>query len=229
MNIEHTLPPEEIHELRARWTTPEGERVRTRLLNDLRAKDMNLPYCLADLPATSAGAPDPHYGMILDDLRGLDLEGEDLPGAYLNHADLSYANLRNCRLEGICLQFSLLDWADFGFSQLQSADLLQVTARHVNFEGCNLNNSMMMTGDFRASSFKNASLVRCCLNGAKFNEADLIGANFDGAEAHSTLFPAGFALKPNEPRRKRVFLPRPIAPGTFNAIHPLPEGGGGKC
>jgi hypothetical protein len=199
MNIEHTLSPEEIHALRARWTTPEGESVRTRLLNDLQAKAMDWPAYLKDLPATSVAAPYPHYGMILDDLRGLNLDGVDLRGAYLCHVDLSYANLKNCRAEGIRLQFSVLDWADFGCSQLQSADLLQVTARHTHFEGCNLDNAMMMSGVFSASSFRNASLRSCCMNGAKFTDADLTGAIFIDVEAYSTIFPDGFTLRAAQP------------------------------
>lgn len=195
MNIEQMLPPEAIQKLRARWTTPEGERVRTRLLSDLRAKTEHWPEYLKDLPAVSLRAP---YPAVLDDLRGLNLEGEDLQGVELCFVDLSYARLNNCKANKIRLQGSLLNWADLSHSDLHSADLLQVVARNVNFEGCRLNDCMMMSGNYCTSSFKNASLSGSVLNGAKFLEADLTGALFSGVEAHSTQFPDGFEIKPQK-------------------------------
>lgn len=196
MNIEPRLSPEEIHALQARWTTPEGERVRLRLINALRLKTNDWPEYLKDLPAVSVPAP---YPAVLEDLRGLNLEGEDLREFSLCFVDLSYARLNQCSASKIRLQGSLLTGADFSNSDLRWADLLQVVAHNANFEGSNLNNSMMMVGEFCASSFKNASLAGSVLNNAKLNEADLTGVHVGDVEAYGTTFPDGFALNPDKP------------------------------
>jgi len=196
MDTERKLSEAEINELRDRWTTPEGESVRTRLLNDLRTKTTDWPEYLKDLPAVSVPAP---YPAVLDDLRGLNLEGEDLRGFDLCYVDLSYARLNHCDASKIRLQGSLLNGTDFSHSNLHWADLLQVVALNANFESCNLSNSMMMVGEFCTSSFKNASLVGSVLNNAKFNQADLTGTHFGDVEAYGALFPDGYILKPNEP------------------------------
>lgn len=183
MNIDsHVLTRSEISEIRDRWKTTEGIRIKRELLDLLRAGSWDWPDLLVDLPKISIPAPRPNF---LDDLRGLELQGEMLDGVSLSHSDLSYSIFEACSLKKTSFQGGRLSWANLRKSQVQQADLLQVAADHAVFDDCSLVGAMMLSGDYRNGSFLRADLRRCILNGCRFGGANLAGADFRGAEANN--------------------------------------------
>lgn len=183
MNSENiVLTISEISEVRDRWKTTEGIRIKRELLDLLRAGSWDWPDLLGDLPKISIPAPQPSF---LDDLRGLELQGEMLDGVSMSHSDLSYSIFEACSLKKACFQGGRLSWANLRQSQMQQADLLQVAADHAVFDDCSLVGAMMLSGDYRNGSFIRTDLRRCVLNGCRFGGANLAGADFNGAEAHN--------------------------------------------
>ncbi|MBI6885069.1 pentapeptide repeat-containing protein [Pseudomonas putida] len=180
MNIDSlVLTRSEISEIRDRWKTTEGIRIKRELLDLLRAGSWDWPDLLIDLPKISIPASQPNF---LDDLRGLELQGEMLDGVSMSHSDLSYSIFEACSLKKASFQGGRLSWANLRQSQMQHADLLQVAADHAVFDGCNLAGAMMLSGDYRNGSFKKADLRRSIMNGCRLMGADLHGAQWHGAE-----------------------------------------------
>jgi len=179
---EKALTASEVAELRERWMTAEGLKIKSALLASLRAGKWDWPGFLVDLPRVSVLAP---YPELLDDLRGLMLSREMLDGVSMSHSDLSYSVFDECSLKKASFQLGRLSWANLTGSELHQADLLQVVADHSVFDGCTLTDAMMLSGDYRQSSFRGADLRKSVLNGCRFAEADVSGANFQGAEIHN--------------------------------------------
>ena len=190
MDDKQKLPKPSVIELRDRWRTAAGQRVRTQLLCALRAGSEDWPSLLVDLPQVS----DPLAPDDLDDLRGIDLGGEKLNRVMLACCDLSYSNLNHIQLRKGSLQRSRLNWTDLQLGILIGADLLNVEAMHANFFGCKLNGAMMMSSNFRHSAFIRAALKTSVLNGSDFTGSDLTKAIFDNAEYHSVTFPETFDM-----------------------------------
>lgn len=193
MASERQLSAPEIAELQDRWRTAVGQKVSKSLLKALRARQVDWPELLGDLPRVSIPAP---YPDVLDDLRGLMLSRELLDGVSLTFTDLSYSGFEFCSMKKARLQGSKLSWANFAKSSLLQADLLQVVADHAIFDDCKLAGSMMMTGDYRDSSFRNADLRKCVLNGCDFAGSDFTGIGLRGAERYSVNFPDDFDPSP---------------------------------
>ena len=179
---EKSLTASEVAELRERWMTAEGMKIKSALLASLRAGKWDWPDFLVALPTVSVPAP---YPELLDDLRGLTLSREMLDGVSMSHSDLSYSVFEECSLKKASFQMGRLIWANLTGSQLHKADLLQVVADHSVFDGCTLTGAMMLSGEYRHSSFRGADLRQSVLNGCRFVGADLSGALFQSAEAHN--------------------------------------------
>ncbi|MCT4498041.1 MULTISPECIES: pentapeptide repeat-containing protein [Pseudomonas] len=192
MAEEQELSVQEIAELRDRWKTEVGLRVKKQLLLALRNGDDSWPNLLSQLPNVGVAAP---YPEALDDLRGLDLCEERLERVSLTHSDLSFASFHLCNLTKARFQYSKLSWAQFSRSNLTSADLLQVTADHGRFDRCSLRGAMMMTSNFRHGSFKGSDLRSSVLNGCDFRDCDLADVKLKGAEAYSVKMPPSFDLE----------------------------------
>ena len=192
MAEEHKLSRQEIAELRDRWKTEAGLRVKKQLLLALRNGDDRWPNLLALLPSSGIAAS---YPNALCDLRGLDLYSERLVGVSLSNADLSYACFHRCRLMIAKFQDSKLSWVDFYGSNLTRANLLQVTADHGRFDNCSFRGAMMMTSDFRHGSFKGADFRNGVLNGCDFSGCDLADANLERADAYNVKMPPSFNME----------------------------------
>lgn len=181
MANEQKLSASEISELRERWITGDGVKVRQALLAALRGRKLNWSELLHDLPTVSIPAP---YPDVLDDLRGLCLSHELLDGISLTFSDLSYSTFHSCSMKKIRLQGSKLSWASFKGSNLLQADLLQVSADHVVFDNCKLAGAMMMAGDYKGGSFKRTDLRKCVLNGGDFSGGDFSSVKLQGVEIY---------------------------------------------
>lgn len=77
----------DIVELKDRWNTATGQRVRKELLCALRAGSEDWPILLVDLPQVSV----PMSLDDLDDLRGIDLKGEKLDRESLRHENSNHS------------------------------------------------------------------------------------------------------------------------------------------
>jgi uncharacterized protein YjbI with pentapeptide repeats len=128
------------------------------------------------------------------DLHRADLTNADLRGAQLNEtrleraklsSKLQDANLYGARLEGAHLQGAGLQGADLRNAHLQGADLsdqLQdADLRGAHLEGANLQNAELRGANLGGAWLQGAHLEGARFQGAKDLRADFRGANLEGA------------------------------------------------
>lgn len=202
MDDKQKLPEPGVRELKDRWMTAEGQRVRHELISALRAGKDYWPELLYDLPSVSY----PLSPNDLDDLRGIELPDQILEGFSLACCDLSYSNLQHCNLRKASLQRSRLNWANLERSVLVATDLLNIEALYANFSDCKIQKAMAMSSNFRHSAFLRAEINACVLNGSDFTGSDLQLSAFERNELHNVILPPGF--KP-----PRFSIDRPFDPG----------------
>jgi ribosomal protein S4 len=167
-------------EFRARWKTEAGRAIVAALVSALRAKSSDWTSALTQMPKAK------NRVAALDDLRGLELESIDLCEVDLSHCDLSYAAFLDCNLRAVCLQGSIIRFADFRRSSMGGADLLQVEGQHATFEDADLSGAMMMSGSFREASFRRAVMRATILDRSDLSYADLSEADLRHAELQLT-------------------------------------------
>lgn len=146
---------------RARWTTPEGQAKRGRLLDGWRA---GLGWREAEVW--------PSEGDARPDLRGIDLRGERLAGL-----DLSDARLDGARLDGADLSKTR-----FCRSSLRGASLVRVKAMELDAFAAVLHGACLDESTFARASFVVANLANTSWRRVSLRDADLRGATFNGAE-----------------------------------------------
>lgn len=188
MDDKQKLPEPGVRELKDRWMTAEGQRVRYELISALRAGNDYWPELLHELPSVSY----PLSPNDLDDLRGIELSDQILEGLSLACCDLSYSNLQHCNLRKASLQRSRLNWANLARSTLVATDLLNIEALYANFSDCKINKAMAMSSNFRHSTFLGADINACVLNGSDFTGSDLQPSRFQRNELHNVILPPEF-------------------------------------
>ena len=147
-------------------------------------------------------------GVNLDDavLDGAVLYGADLTGASLKRASLedvqmSDANLTEADLEGAILDEGNLSYTNFSRANLRRTSLKRVGATEATFEGADLeeadlSRAHLMNADFRGARLRIATMTN--LRGgdsrfdqgvsARFNNADLMGADLEGSRFNNANF-----------------------------------------
>ena len=156
-------------------------------------------------------------GLAGADLRKIDLHnadfaeqnltGANLTDAIINSADFSDANLTGAILENVTAVGLYCYGATFDTANLRGGDFYWMNAfeasfRHVDANAANFAGAGLENADFTNAVLVNAYFGRDNLNGstslqgADFTDANLSGANFEGAECDdSTRFPKNFDPK----------------------------------
>ncbi len=131
------------------------------------------------------------------DLRQAQLPAADLRNANLTNADLAGANLAGARLTGADLRDAHLDEAD-----LHGADLRGVRLQAAQLAGTNLQQALLSRGnlrmanleradlrgaDLRRADLRQALLAQVRTDGARFQGADLRGAQNVSGSGHEAL------------------------------------------
>jgi uncharacterized protein YjbI with pentapeptide repeats len=112
------------------------------------------------------------------DFRSALLVGAGAVGAEFVGADFSNANLQGCNLESADLSRSVLQGADLRQANLRSATLEEANGARVNMDGATL----VETNASGGCSFVEGSFVMADGSDSIWEEADLRGANFSGAQ-----------------------------------------------
>lgn len=192
MDREQELSATEIEELRNRWKSPIGERVRKALLEGLRKNSYDWVEMLSQLPKVTVAAPHPE---VLDDLRGISFVGETLDNASMTFVDLSYSIFEKCSMNSARLQGSKLSHASFRSTKLIKADLVQVVADHSTFDNCKLSGALLLAANFSDSSLNHVDMRKSTLIDCSFKNCELTDMIFHGAKVEGATFPPKFDIE----------------------------------
>lgn len=164
-------------QLRERWLTPEGKKVKQQIIEKIRKED--LFELLKEFPHVE----EVQYHR---DLRFINLEGIDFSGIDLNHT-----NFRGANLEKSDFSNSNLIGSDFSDANLNNAKLYQTifidsVFRRTKLINADLTSSIMNTSEMDQAILINANLTdaklqRANLNLARLDKATLKGADLWGA------------------------------------------------
>lgn len=189
MDRKQELSTSEIEDLRSRWKSPVGERIRRAMLEGLKENSYEWVEMLSQLPKVKIAAPHPE---VLDDLRGIAFAGENLDNVSLTFVDLSYSIFDKCSMNSARLQGSKLSHASFKSTKLIKADLVQVVADNSEFEHCKLSGASLLAANFIAASFNNTDMRKSILIDCNFKDCQLANVTLYGAKIEGATFPAEF-------------------------------------
>ena len=162
-------------QLKERWLTPKGEKVRQKIIDHIR--DKNWGKFLVGFPFVK----EVENGK---DLRFINLNKANLRGADLGVADL--ADLRVADLWGAHLGEAGLVGVYLGLTDLMGANLMGANLREADIRGANLmgadiRGANLMGADIRGANLMGANLGVANLGVANLGVADLKGADLWGA------------------------------------------------
>lgn len=166
------LGPEE---LRSRWRSPLGARIRLAVAEQLSRGSALLKPLLEKLP----GAAEVGDAM---DLRGIELSGLKLHGLKLSWARLDFAAVEGSTLAGAQLDRAALTGASFRQSDLRGASMVAVRAVGSCWDNALLERADLTAANLAQASLRRTSLVGACLQAATLGNANLRGADLSGAE-----------------------------------------------
>lgn len=156
-------------QLRERWLTPEGKKVRQQVIDHISEDDW---YKLLEGFLFTEELIDKRR-----DLRGIDLTKVSLPNANLMGVNLTDSKLIGALLVRANLVGSFLERADLKGANLVNANLMSTNLRGANFMQARLFGASLVTADLRGANLMNADLERADLRGANLREAKINNAN----------------------------------------------------
>lgn len=180
-------------QLKERWETPEGKKVKELILKF--ARDENWPIILKKIKL-------PFIEEINNnkDLRGVDFEQQcnitfsSFYKARLSETDFSYSNLKNVYfietdLHGSIFKDSILEGTHFEISHLQGVDFQNLIFNKTIFVKSYMMHAKLQNSTFLNSDFREAYLVFANFCGSKFlNGTSFIDANLDSAIIENSIF-----------------------------------------
>jgi uncharacterized protein YjbI with pentapeptide repeats len=121
----------------------------------------------------------------------LDLRGTNLAQATLEGSVLIRVNFARTNMDNVVLDGSRLDNCDFADSSMRDATLVRAKARACSFSGanmtrCRLEDSDLCATDFRKTNMTAVAAARAELDGALFDSAVLVRADFTLAHLWNT-------------------------------------------
>jgi len=165
--------PEE-NELRTRWLTPEGLKLKQKLINKIRKHDWHL--LIRDLPFVQELVQRLRIDRDLReaDLRGTNLREADLKGAILNGANLRGANLCGANLRE----------ADLKGAYLIEANLTNCSLVEANIVAANLSNSQV----YGVSAWDIKTSYQTLMNDLEINRYDQPLITVDNIEVAQFIY-----------------------------------------
>jgi len=180
-------------QLRERWLTPEGKKVRKKIIDHIRGE--NWEKFLLEFPFVKeiVNGRDLRFINLKEaNLVGANLVGANLLGAYLREtnlwgADLWRANLvgaflREANLMGAYLEEAFLAGAFLGGANLWGANLWGANLVGANLLGAYLEEADLRGADLRGADFFGANLERANLERANLSSCHLIRTDISGAD-----------------------------------------------
>jgi len=189
-------------QLKERWLTPNGKKVRQWIINHIKEPDWEKHLKGFDfVKEVSSGK----------DLRYIDLVEVDLSNSYLEKTDFSGANLIKANFEGSNLWETIfykanLTEANLSKTSFRKADFKDAILEKANLSNTNLFEDTLEKGfdkaylkgpDFVGADFKNVDFERADLSEANLSNCNLNECYFEGANLSGTDFQKTYFVKSN--------------------------------
>lgn len=189
-------------QLRERWLTPEGKKVRRQIIEHIKEPDWEKHLKGFDfIKEVSSGK----------DLRYIDLVEVDLSNSYLDKTDFSGANLKKANFEGSNLWETIFYKADLTEANLSRTSFREADFKNAILEKANLNKTNLFEDtleegfdkaylkgpDFVGADFKNVDFERADLSEANLSNCNLGECYFEGVNLSGTDFQETYFVKSN--------------------------------
>jgi uncharacterized protein YjbI with pentapeptide repeats len=168
----------DVNTLRARWRSPEAQKLIAVLLTPSVTKETSIAALDEFFGKDKWAITTPVAGgpYLTTDLRGLDLAGRDLRGLYFSD-DLSYGDFSFCNLNGVSFNMAKIYFTNFEGSRAieKRIQLTPCYAQGAIFRNVHFKGALFKHADLRGADFSGAILEDC-----EFSSAVLVDAIFDG-------------------------------------------------